>query len=478
MLQRSQRTALTAFVDTSNISPETISALLQHVFRLETLVVNQIDETRLPLLQQIFDSVRLVPAPILRCLRIYRFTHTNRSSRDVNVILPKDAFIGAVRLRELHLSFVDVDWDCYLLSYLTSLSLRNISNARRPTTTQFRSMMERNPDLQELTLENALPSSRVLITITKFTSERILLAHLKVVTLELTLPQLKFFSATVAFPPSINRISISLIHTDGYDLASLLSGMMHQYPWSQIRSLAVEVQKKRGETFMRFIMSPTLASDRWRALYAPAEIEDTQLDIGISSIRVVSTATLDVDDTGRRRDPTGTTMEQLFKALQSAHLVELVCSRVPKYLMPLDITWATTFGTLPGLRTVIVNIDAADTLISAFRIGLGPSMSPAFPNLSHLEIRDYGEGMSLDVAELRNCLLVRKEHGLELTSLKLINCKGSWVQDVDELKELVLNIDHLERKFAEGEKLERRWPQWACRGGYRGRQRVSLRSYT
>ncbi|KAF5312854.1 hypothetical protein D9619_003510 [Psilocybe cf. subviscida] len=407
MLERSRMANIAIRVDDKYLKnkSDVVSAIVRHMPHIAELVVTS--NTPSTFLQSLARAMPSVEAPRLEHLSLHsrnsefsdpildlEYTEPPTGAKPNKDSLPSKAFTGAAKLRHLELSAINIGWNSHLFSDLTTLVLEFISYKSRPSISQFRTMLERMPNLKSLTLRKALPMTLRKPQASLTCHKRIPLLSLETLVIEAEATEQEFFFNNMALSKGLKSIEGMVVYeaNSGLAFSNLVSAAQQASAFGDVELTT-------------------------RSVYIGGQMTDTHLPIlNIKTTKSFSDFTYtggrpDITHWRRNNNPPSLKLkvhkpqrERLNKAETSDELISSICTGINwTNLCELDLydlsvnmtrfpeTLARTFGTLPNICTVIVGSTSANPFLEALLLGLDEDLinspaSIAFPGLRHLKM--------------------------------------------------------------------------------------------
>ncbi|KAF5313079.1 hypothetical protein D9619_003536 [Psilocybe cf. subviscida] len=473
MLQRAQGAGLVANFDLSTVMPTVVSEVLGQAHRLEHLALTRSVHYSTTW-EEYFSQWGTLHVPRLRNLCL-----ANLDCNPTYPLLPERLFRGAVNLRHLGLLEIDINWDSHLLNALTTLALNKIS--RKPTWSQLRSMLQRMPELQSLAILNTLPSKTPEAT---STTSPVHLPLLKMLHIDDGAVKCKSFLDIVSLSDCLEtcecRAGFVLGQETALEVHDLLSSADRIASGKRLsasaQSLIIDGAISNEESLkLSFLTANGLVN---------TSAQDHIVDFIVNKPPGLRFSIWEkrIRYTGDRQKLYNDVFVGMFHALHFQTLLELDLSTLCAFSWPIrkfSDTLAATFGTLPMLHSITVGRRTAPLLVDILSVGLDkhgdcdmadnsdtpssggsdetadsdkgvepnpmrPSLLLPFPALRNLKlygIRSPGDEGELKMGNLKKCLINRNGLGVGISKLVFEDCKKLVVDDVEELKDLVLRVD-------------------------------------
>lgn len=464
MIKRSKMASLIIKADLTWVTPkilESVQIALRHSSRIHELALIASSTT----LDKLFDNSP-INLPNLHSLSL-AVPRKERFGVPFGYILPENVLDGDFPyLRRLELTKCNIGWNSSLLTDLTHLKICDVSSVARSTTSQMLDALERMSALEVLDLHEALPLVPDEVILPFPVDRVVVLPRLTHVALCSSVPECANLLQRIIIP---DTASIKLIckgtDTTDHDFSAIFSilpglgGVVHSSKDSKalanLHFLHVQNAMPTRLLVQGWSVAPTSKETIPRSL--------PRIDLQLS---------------WPRYDPSilEGVMTAACRSLALSHLRYLHLSHLD-HVSP--SAWADTFGNLSKLHTLHVIANSPHSVIDALcevptadtpkssrsqRANTIPilrrrkSMVPAviFPHLRTLileavNFNDEREGMSFDT--LRDCLMKRCEHKAELHELRLQDCSYLLDEDIDLLKEIVVDVgwDGMEQGFTDDE---------------------------
>ncbi|KDR80739.1 hypothetical protein GALMADRAFT_222340 [Galerina marginata CBS 339.88] len=439
MLSRSKMAGLTVKADFlysyRKSFDATVASALQHTLRIQHL---SLSNGNAGVIQKLLSGLPK-SAPRLESLCVHvthqRPMYVGASKPDEICELPETVLSGVDCLRRLEVTRCKVNWNSHRWSFLTYLKIHDAPLAFRLTRTQLVAALKRMPLLESLDLQETL-----LVTgDSEQPLEKIFLAHLAMLTIASSTPQVQMFLKSILFLPTvILTVICKPTGTSGSDFSGVLSEIASiispstKSPGLRFRTLEV-LRPSTGSDGLQFKAYTTVASDM-EATYGHIK---PSLDVSlIHSMTMPATA------------------EKIFKdvceAISLGNVVNL------HLLLSHGVGFTTrilaeTFGQLDHLRSVCVTGVCSKEFTRALQEiqanqNLKKSRNPLlyFCNLRSISMRDvtFDEDRGdLTIEALQDCLIWRYECGVEILDLKIEDCYGITETNVFLLEDIVVNLE-------------------------------------
>ncbi|KAJ3512130.1 hypothetical protein NLJ89_g3704 [Agrocybe chaxingu] len=387
-----------------------------------------------------------------------------------------DSFSDTDRLRRLELVKVEVNWDSRLLSSLTHLKLDDISFGGRPLTTQLLNMLRRMPDLEVLELRDCLALDEGHEDAESSGKPVLHLAHLQSLNLTGTHLELEPLLRRISVP-STAKISCLASGGRSPEFTKFIAA------FSAVRVASFNTEHAPVIRALH-ITSPNPASLRFQ-LYSEAPPDfpyyghhyngkKAYTEVGLSSGLALTTPQV----------------EQYLRAMHSvlplAKIDKLQIS-IPFNCVDLGASaLSDTYGTLPNLKSVcIIGHPASLSMINAMvaqpagqtpNTGAAPT-SVAFSPLQSIIFYDiefytpiHGETRVLTIDRMKDFLIERYERGAEIQRLEFVECTRLCLDDVEDLREIVVDVewDQVQMGFTETEEEDEDYLDYADPYDYYG----------
>ncbi|KAF5313140.1 hypothetical protein D9619_003519 [Psilocybe cf. subviscida] len=434
MLERSRMAGLIIEIDHRKIEPDLMDVVLQHM--PHTKKFNILNGFPLGL-KKLFSQLPSA-APMLEDLIIryeadpYGFFEGARAR--VLSMVPTSLFREVTSLRALTVKGLGIqDWNSPLFDHLTSLCLDDIGLDRRPSAEQFRAMLARMPQLTELLLGNACPSS-------EGSQEPIYLPNLRTLSIGTDAPQVTAFYSLVATPPELASIKTLLLYRPEINFIDMFSTAKrtHLLDTSSVDGLRLGISHPQGGIAFEVTKDTDLLDDD----------EDDEDDDESSARILIKSSWIHYSST---RESTA-----------HQHMYMGVMTGLDwTYLQTLSIKFdhltpeilLSSIGFLPNLTGVVLHGKVAVPFIKALHSGwdVDPEIQPVsltFPRLvtiSFLQVefsfdKEDADKDSLELDLLQDCLMGRCERGAAIELVMIMLCEGICEDDVDKLSDIVSSL--------------------------------------
>ncbi|KAF5311817.1 hypothetical protein D9619_003595 [Psilocybe cf. subviscida] len=439
MLERSQLAAIRSLdINWSAMRRSVISAAVQHLPRVVDLTLRHMEDGNL---EELLNEILDVETSKLQSLRIRPRGRVwvNRDHNRRSFTLPETNFTSTKRLRILDLWSVDISWTSHLLSSLTRLWLRDISYARRPTVNELRSMLERMPGLEILSLCDSLPVTTSVEAETG-SREGVLLRHLKELQLGGKSFELKTFATNIVPGPNLEEIFIDLLH--GGETTDELNGSQR----------ALTRNCPLADIEVVFIHGPDDDNPEWSLKIFP-NTEHPNREGLLLTLR----PGIFVDNEWVREE--GLELKilrflQLFQTVNWNHLniLDLTSLEAPGADTPSSALLVQTFGALPKLRQTVTGNLMTWVLVEALNITRQTQDADdfiPFPGLETIRLasvsflEEDSNEPHFHVAELVDCIAKRRERGFPVCNIILEDCTGLVEEEVEMLRDGVIELKFL-----------------------------------
>ena len=451
MLERSKKANLTAELDLSNRTSNTIKYLesaFHHVDRFKVLSLENGDSSLLR------DLVSKLPksAPRLHSLviSVYRSNFFERDSDTCD--LPEAMLCETENLHYVELRGCNPSWNSHLFSSLSHLKIDWVSRAARPTTKQFSEMLKRMPNLESLELRNAIPVEN-----SGSVQETIHLSGLNFLSLSSPSTEIGNLLRYLTFPPTTRVKIVAEISDQNF------SGIL-----SRLSSILSPSDKKRGCDIARLFIGGADDTRHSVQIQAYSKLEPQSDLFRPSLINPDIDLTFNCQKFAEPFKPLlDSVLPQYFHAFPLDNLSSLFLSEVtPSPQILLDL-----FGTLSHLESIVSKGTSAHPLVEALQSTPipGQATSPVktnfvFPGLRSLALGSAtfepdhydSEFACIHVDSLRDCLKQRHEHGAGLHELHLKDCYYLYPDDVNLFEEVVglVHWDKVEQGLSGDEESE------------------------
>lgn len=439
---------------TPRMSTVALSAMAE-LFRVRELQITRTGGSPLSRLPLDF-SVLTTAAPILYSLSIVvpdLLQHPLSEGLEASV-LPETLFDGvAPRLRRVELVKCHLRWNSPLLVNLTHLKIHSSTTTdNRPTISELLMVLENMPELETLDLEDSLPSMPVGST-TLSSPTRVVefprMSRLQLADATLECANLLNYISL----PSTTAIKIRCKRNTNSDFSALFSALPQGHfsaasskgnPGKPLKTLSIECTFKsvsvKGWT--------GIVSSEFKA-YHPLDVPHLDLEFELQAYSAVSSKRV---------------MTSACRALQLVDLRMLYVYQVDTAMQTSD--WVDMFGTMPKLRNICLN-GSSHSFVNALREGAvvnykkrappspkaegrqlrsmtsRPNGGLFFPALRYLTLvnTDFEEVGVNDFENLMDCLMERCERKMELWKLTLEECIHLSWDDVEQLRDIVVDVD-------------------------------------
>ena len=424
MLRRSKMSSLTIrasmneFLTPAKTLPSlfrNLQVALTHMARIKELSINGSPGCCVrvqPLLEHL-----PVSAPVLESLTISVLRFKFLSERELgHCKLPPKALSNVDRLCRLQLSRCNVDWESPVFRHLTYLSVENVSDDSRPSTTQLSTILQRLPSLLHLALKNCLPIGGRYIE-----EGSIHLPHLGSLVLSGKVVELEPWLRTMTISPTS---SIEL-QCDEPEANAILLNLLQAPRRSSGMTLTLPVYTLKifdGTSHQR---SPMVS-----------------LTFGTGPVLHVTR--------GSNRTLSGQTNPFLTQICNNLPVGKLTYLHFTSSASIDPQLIANTLGRLPCLESVVVSGEVIKyfirslTMTSATQSRSSPPL--VFPQLRQVSL--YGvrfttsaEGDGIYFENLRDCLIERYELGFEIEEVFVHRSPDVSPKDIALLREIVPHVD-------------------------------------
>ena len=428
MLIRSKKAKLTI---QSRFSFDSSDSKAIEMLRSCLCEMDRIEELKLPAtpgltLEKIFQGPPK-SAPQLRTLCIG--SQLSYPYARAGISIYEDFFCDTERLKHVELINCKISWDSQLLTGLTSLNLEDALKAKS-SITQLLDALQRMPALTDLRLKNTIPEDSE----DPSTYPVVDLHCLRVLHIVSGVGALTTVLRHITIPPSATwNLACRGNESIETDFTNFLSVLATKFLSSLvIQKLRLRVLEGADGPGLEFCLWTTATFSNQLALKWPTL--QTQ-----NYVKALTCA---------------------FKAMSLPLLTQLHIST----LGFIDsVTWIKTFGKLPLLKRVYVQSSASHAFLEAlvYKTKAAEKSKAAYRNVSFpklqqidLEGIDFEEGLqSTSFDMLLDCLIERYERNAEIQKLCLNDCYSLWAEDVDGLKEVVVDVtwDGIEQGFSDDE---------------------------
>jgi hypothetical protein len=432
--------------DSSNTKTiETVRSCLHEMNRVGEINLSEIPEL---ILEEIFrDLPKSAPQLHTLCIRSYwfRFSRTAFS-------IHEDFLYDTERLQRVELINCKISWDSRLLTGLTHLTIEvEDSLEANSSINQFLHALQRMPALTYLHLKDSIPD----VSEGPSTYPIVDLPCLRVLRISSGVGPLTAVLRHITFPHSaILNLTCKENQSTQIDFSNFLSVFAAKLSSLVTRSLSLKALDDTQNHGLEFYLCPTTA---FTQDYFPSSL------ISQSQLQLVLTWPSPQPHNHAKA------LTCAFDAMSLPFLTQLQISTLD-YID--SQTWVKTFGKLPLLEEVSVRsyapqpesyathsflealvykTKAAEKSKTAYR-------NVPFPKLRyiHLEGTDFFPTSlrptnSISVDMLLDCLMERCERNAEVQVLRLDCCYYISSDDVERLKEIVVDViwDGIEQKFSE-----------------------------
>jgi len=452
MLRRSKMASLTIKADLTWVTPkilESVQVALRHSPRIRELGLIASSTT----LDKLFYSSP-ISLPNVHSLSL-AVPRKERFGIAFGYIIPETVLDGDLPyLRRLELTKCNISWDSSLLSDLTHLKICDVSSVARSTINQVLDALERMPALEILDLHEALPLVPDGVTPTLPVDRIVALPRLSHIAISSSVPECASLLQRITIPDTAT-LKLACKGTDSTD-----------HDFSTIFSALPRLRGIRPDNDEKVFGKPLQVLHVQNAM--PTSVLVQGWSIAPTSREVIprSPPRIELQLSWPRYDPS-VLEEVMTAACKSLPLVHLRFLRLSHLDHVTPLAWADTFGTLPKLNTLHVIANSPYSLITSLcgpladtqKVTTSPILrrrKPAinFPHLRTLILEAANfkyKGMAVD--ELRDCLMKRCEYKAEVQELRLDDCSYLLYEDVDLLKEIVVDVewDGVEQGFTDDE---------------------------
>lgn len=407
----------------------TTQAVLANAFRIQDLSIQVEEGTHRAIFPYLPKS-----APRLQSLNI-RVNGWPTAPRSTST-LPKESFLQTERLKSLEISGCVLDWAHHLArkNTLTVLRLRDSPNISSIPADQFIDIFAQLGSLETLELASAFPIVEAPLDV--HSRPRVRLQLLQELTLLCTPEQVDLFFRFVDVPPGI----IVDITSEGHNNANF-TGILA----SLSSILSPEVSSPRIQS-LTFYYSTGLRMSAHSCLYQERSLAETfgAPDGQVFPTKLVFSLTLTLSPSNSvERDELWTST---FSSLPLSNTVEATVFSMD-YLS--CATMANTLGRLPHLTSLVLMANFCGLAEMLQETQPDPDeespLSPpklVFSQLRSLTMDEFSflqsDGLPLD--SFIESLIWRYEHGAEIERLNLQYCYGLCYEDVNLLREVVVDV--------------------------------------
>ena len=431
MLKRSKKAKLTIQSRSSFLAPNSkISETIRSCFS----EMNRVEEIKLFTVSGLIleDCFRVSPksAPHLRilCIGSHSFSYV-----ESGFSIPEDFLYDTERLRRVELINCKISWDSRLLTGLTRLSLENCLDLEaKSSIIQFLHALQRMPALTDLHLKDSIPEDLENLS----TYPVVDLPYLRVLHIASGVRTLTTVLRHITMSPTTTwSLTCRGSQSTVIDFTNFFSVLATKFfPSLVVRKLSLRVLDGADLEF-RFWTSTIISSPSQSQLV----LSWTTLPVPHSYAKVLTCA---------------------FDGMSLPFLTQLDISTMECIDSE---TWVKTFGTLPLLNQVYVHGSASPSFFEALlhktkaaEKSKAAYRNVSFPKLQQIDLEgiDFEEGLqSTSFDMLLDCLIERYERNAEIQKLCLNDCYSLWAEDVDGLKEVVVDVtwDGIEQGFSDDE---------------------------
>jgi hypothetical protein len=426
MLERSRMATIPAItMKVEELDEPTVTTLTHHIPRVSVLVIPNMPRGTL---KQVLAGLPST-SPNLEALSINTlvgrggdmwYNGATSFPFEEAVAFPDNVLCYTPKLKHLALNDLIIKSDSPLLSYLTTLSMRDIPEKSKPTPQQFKTMLESAPCLKRLELKGVCPSTGS--NPRKEWTPPVLMQHLEYLDICDTIPRLIYFFRFFSATHFLKQLFIDVKYEEEFasHLSLLFAALDQPYLYSVIGSSRdvrrLLISNTDGEMFIKAskmsILERNLEPSK-REMSDASELMTIWIDT--SSDHMEDEDLMELSDTF---------LSDLYNNFTWTGLSELEFTSLD-YTSPQLI--ASTFGTVPQLRIIVTNsAEAAPLLIKALnhcpdtQSNASGSMPLSFPGLQHMNLgwTSLIQG-DKNFEALYKCLQQRHECGIPIISLQL-----------------------------------------------------------
>ncbi|KJA27994.1 hypothetical protein HYPSUDRAFT_62381 [Hypholoma sublateritium FD-334 SS-4] len=371
-------------------------------------------------------------APYLQALCMA--SPTGSGARDLDQFrIPDHILTAAVKLRRLELSDCRVYWNSYILPHITHLKLHDLSACGRPTYSEFMNALGKITALQHLDLKNALLFNEW--TEEEHFPDHVTFSHLQSLTISCRISQAQQFFSGITYLPSA-KINIRLSVNGSNYLPLKFSTIANARGLFDLDSCVIRtIVVDQGDSGLRLMLLTDTFNGPEDALTMYQNSADVRLLLeweGVHSYtRLARIANQTLFDLFSSRFP-----------LQEVSHVHLDASRIETE------TLVQTIGVLPAVSFVKVEGPIVKSFIDALHPIRTHQIQPGrlyFPNLQTICINDivlesHSEDY-LSIESLRDCLDKRRERGVAIRKMVLLECENLTEHDVAALRDIVGDVE-------------------------------------
>jgi len=417
MLTRSKMAKLTIrsgfYFDISN--PRAIETVRSCLYEMNRVEVLKLTSTLGLILEEIFRDLPTKSAPQLHTLHIRSQSFHSACS------IHEDFLYDTERLQCVELINCKISWDSRLLTGLTRLCLENSMKANS-SIIQVLYALQRMPALTDLRLKDSISDDSEGPS----TYPDVDLPCLRVLHISSGVGALTTFLRHITIPHSVIwDLTCREKQSTQIDFTNFLSVLATKFLSSLvIRSLDLQVIDNTG---LEFNLWTTASRSQFQLLQlvltwpSPASLQPRNY------VKALTCA---------------------FDVMSLPFLTQLQISTWD-YID--SQTWVKTFGKLPLLKRVCVQNSASHSFFEAlvYKTKAAEKSNTAicnvsFPKLRHIDLEGInffgGDLKSTSVDMLLDCLMERRERNAEVQELRLERCYYISSDDVERLKEIVVDV--------------------------------------
>ena len=412
-------------------SLDSIKSCLSHMIRLGEINITTVQASTLEKLFQ--DLPKSAP-------QLHTFRISSNPLGGSAFTIPEDFLADTERLQCIHLVKCKIGWDSPLLTGLVRLTLHD-SLKDNASTIQFLHALQRMPALTDLDLQNSIPYDSGETS----TYPIVELPCLRVLRISSDVGEATTVLRHITFPSSVLlNLTCKETHSAKIDFSKFLSLLATKFLSSLVIRSLIVTDLQNG---LRFEAWPT-------ALRGFFYIPPCQLNL------VLTWPTLLPPNEPQNH---AKVLIAVFDSMTLHALTNLQLSTSHRIDSK---TLLKTFARPPLLERVNVTSDAAHSFFTALihktkaaNKSITAYRTVSFPRLRciYLDGTDFtGVGTnlgSISAVMLMDCLMERCERNAEVQELHLENCYNLFEDDVEGLREVVVNVDwdEVEQTFSESE---------------------------